>query len=98
MHDRLEIIRAWRTSRDPRQRRQLHLSAVDIITDGALPFDLLDEAEELERDAYLAFLAGTLADGLVRYLDWWMLNDAPSIEEWRTACAQSDISDVGDGR
>jgi hypothetical protein len=54
--------------------------------------DLLAEAEDGERDGYLEFLAGTLTDGLVRYLDWWMLNDAPSIEEWRAACAQSDIA------
>jgi hypothetical protein len=77
--DRLSVIRDWREAQqNPDRLARMRRHAVDIITDDEiLAHDLLAGLDEDQRLDYLESAADNLAGGLARYLDWWVLNDAP---------------------
>lgn len=81
-----EAIAAWREfAKGQVFRDDLHRCALDVLSDhfgtaGNPEFDALDEDE---RAAYLAHLAEGLEEGLVKFVGYWMLNDATTVPHWK---------------
>lgn len=56
--------------------------ALDLLSDHVADGDLA-QLEDGEREAYIAYLAESLGTGMLRYIGFWILNDFPTVEEWR---------------
>lgn len=68
----------WEDSASPRRLALMRRYAVDLITDDEiLAHDLLARLDEVERLIYLEVASASLARGLLRFLDWWAVNESP---------------------
>jgi hypothetical protein len=82
---RQDALRSWREfSSEPERVEDMRRHATDLLCDH---FDRvnggLEGLDEGERMAYIAFLADSLATGLLRYIGFWVVNDFVTLEEWR---------------
>jgi two-component system invasion response regulator UvrY len=81
----LSFMREWQESSSGKRLALLRY-AVDLITDDEiLADDLLARLDEVERLVYLRVASASLAQGLLRFLDWWVVNESPPATASRDA-------------
>jgi hypothetical protein len=83
---RREAIRSWRQfAADPEHTEDMRRHALDLLGDhfARVAPQEVELLEDDEREAYIAFLADSLGAGLLRYIAYWIVNDFPTVEEWR---------------